>query len=475
VKKIFSIVLASLMVLGLAATAFAIHAEIPAETQSVVSTGTTQVTLGGEIRTRGWYFDNLKGGLGDDDGRSAAWWDERVRLNVQAVVAPGVVGYVELETHSDFSGDKYVWGTGNTLGVGKHSNGAAGTNAKPGTYIDVLQAWILYSGSGLFGFDSGLKVGHMPLKLSYGQFFDNTQYGDDALVLYMNPIKPLHIAALTIKFNECVTGGDCRFDNTNDLDGYVGLLTYKWDDKNTIGVNYTYLNQSDLELQMSDLGLHADGAFGAFGYKVQGDIQFGSVGNRDEKDIGGWALSGYANYDFTPSNVPLNLRGSVVYGSGEGDNRDDSLDEFIPFVGNIQNYSFIYEYNHATTAFNKSGLNSAFPSDGHAAGVANTFYLNLGLDWFAMKDLTLSADLYGFWASDTGAFEHALRDAGVHHHDVSSDAGWEIDAKMKYKVARNLVYQIDAGYFGTGSFYEDAYGIDKHGVTALRHSLTLSF
>jgi len=87
---------------------------------------------------------------------------------------PRVVGFVELETHSDFSGDKYVWGTGNTLGVGKHSTGAAGTNAKPGAYIDVLQAWILYTGQGLFGFNSGLKVGHMPLKLSYGEFFDNT-------------------------------------------------------------------------------------------------------------------------------------------------------------------------------------------------------------------------------------------------------------------------------------------------------------
>lgn len=470
-KKLLSVVLASLMILGLAATAFAIHAEIPAETQAVVATGTTQITLGGEIRTRGWYFDQLLGGLGQDDGKSAAWWDERVRLNVQAVVAPGVVGFVELETHSDFSGDKYVWGTGNTLGVGKHSTGAAGTNAKPGAYIDVLQAWILYSGQGLFGFNSGLKVGHMPLKLSYGQFFDNTQYGDDALVLFMDPIKGLHMGALAIKFNECVTGGDCRFDNTNDLDGYVFLTTYKWDDKNTIGLNYTYLNQSDLELQMSDLGLHADGAFGAFGYKLQGDIQFGDVGHgHKEASIGGWAVTAAGNYDFASMNVPLNLRGSFVYGSGEGDNNDDNLDEFIPFVGNIQNYSFIYEYNHATTAFNKSGLNSAFPGDGHAAGVANTMYVNLGVDYKATKDITLSADGYGFWASDTGAFEDA-----VGHHDVSSNAGWEIDAKFKYKVARNLVYQIDAGYFKPGGFYEDAYDIDTKGVTALRHSLTLSF
>ncbi len=55
-------------------------------------------------------------------------------------------------------------------------------------------------------------------------------------------------------------------------------------------------------------------------------------------------------------NVPLNLRGSIVYGSGDDDANDDNLDEFLPFVGNIQNYSFIYEYNHATTA----GANGGF-------------------------------------------------------------------------------------------------------------------
>jgi hypothetical protein len=390
------------------------------------------------------------------DTNDAAWWDQRVRLNVEATVAPGVIGYVQVETESGDSGDKYVWGHGRNRTTG------LAVNSKPDAAITLLQSWILYTGQGLFGFNSGLKIGHMPLKLSYGQFFDNTQYGDDALVLFMDPVKGLHIGALTFKGLEASIA-----DNTDDLDAYVGLLTYKWDPKNTVGINYTYLNLSDIELQMSNLGLHADGAFGAFGYKAAADIQFGDILRNG--DFGGFALSAYLNYDFNSVNVPLNLRGALVYGSGEGDAGDDNLDEFIPFVGNIQNYSFIYEYQHRTTAFNKSGLNPAAPSDGHAAGVANTTYLNLGVDYNASKDIALSADLYGFWASDTDAWEDFVG------RDVDSDAGWEIDAKFKYKVAKNLVYQIDLGYFDPGSFYEDAYGIDDKGVTALRHSLTLSF
>ena len=57
-------------------------------------------------------IDNLAGGLGQEDVNDAAWWDERVRLSVDAVVAPGVEGFVQLETQSDTDGDKYTWGHG---------------------------------------------------------------------------------------------------------------------------------------------------------------------------------------------------------------------------------------------------------------------------------------------------------------------------------------------------------------------------
>ncbi len=453
-KKYLALILGVLFVLSFAASAFAIHAEIPAETQAIVAKGSTQITLGGELRTRGWWRQNLEGGLGVDTN-SQAWWDERVRLSVDAVVAPGVQGFVQLETTSSTDGDKYKWGNGEASGeLSKASGGAGGTNKKPDGTINVLQAWIQYQGAGLFGFNSGFKIGHMPLKLSYGQFFDNTQYGDDALVLFMDPIKQLHVAALTFKGIEGITA-----DNTDDLDAYVGLVTYKWDDKNTVGLNYTYINASDLNLSLQNVGLHLDGAIGGLGYKVAGDLQFGDVGDGPaEASFGGYAVSAAVNYRLDP----VNIRGSFVYGSGDDDLNDDDLDEFVPFVGNIQNYSFIYEYQHRTTASNQSGLNSASPVDGHAAGVANTTYFNLGVDYNPMKDLGLSVDGYYFMATETD-------------NDVDDSAGWEIDAKVKYALAKNLTYQVDFGYFDPDDFYEDAYGIDAEAVTALRHTLILSF
>ena len=83
--------------MSFAASAFAIHAEIPSETTAMVATGTTQITLGGEIRTRGWWESNIAGGK-PVDSPNGAWYDERVRLSLDAQVSPNVEGFVQLES-----------------------------------------------------------------------------------------------------------------------------------------------------------------------------------------------------------------------------------------------------------------------------------------------------------------------------------------------------------------------------------------
>ena len=474
-KKTFAILAAALFVLSFAASAFAIHAEIPADTQAIVAKGGTQITLGGEIRTRGWWRNQLYSSLGQEpanSGSSYSWYDQRVRLLIDAQVSPNVSGRIHLESSGsnyDNTNDKYTWGT-------SFGNSGFG-NAKPKSDLLFLEAWLQYKGSGLFGFPAGVKVGHMPLKLGYGQFFDHTQMGDDALVFFMDPTKQLHIGLLTAKLAEnaafnpttgVITLGTSVTDNTDDLDAYVGLLTYKINDKNTIGLNYTYLNHSDLGFSQQNAGIHADGTIGNFGYRAAFDIQFGKIlkGTDDEAKFKGWQAMLAANYKMDP----VNLRGMFVYGSGDDDATDDDIEEFVPYMGNIQNYAFIYEYQHKTSALNQSGLNPAAPSNGHAAGYANSMVANLGIDWMATKAVTLSLDGYYIWAAETGGWEDVIGE------DVSSTAGWEIDAKVKYAVAKNLTYQFDIGYFDPGGFFEDTNpAADVKGATVMRHLLTLSF
>lgn len=424
--------------MSFAASAFAIHAEIPSETQAIVAKGTTQITLGGELRTRGWYTRNIAGASASPTGESdSAWVDQRLRLSIDANVSPNVQGYIQLESGDSVISDTTIWGNRN-----QHLPG-----------FNVLQAWILYHGTGLFGFHSGIKVGHMPLALGEKLFFDHTRFGDDAVVFFMDPTKDLHIAFVWDKVTgegnghrvipilgipaNTLTGS--RFDNTDDLDGYVGLAVYKLDAKNTVGINYTYLNQSDARYTAQNLGIHANGNIAGFGYKAEADINFGELGNSDFK---GYAGMLGVNYMVDPAT----LRASFAYGSGPEAGSSD-IDQFTPYLSEVQNYTFIYEYLVNSTAGGKS------------TGLANTTYYNLGADFSPMKDLKASIDGYILRASESNS------------PSGSKNAGWEVDLKVVYNVAKNLAYQVDAGYFKTGRFYGD----NREDVTVLRHMLTLNF
>ena len=262
-KKYLALVLGVLFVLSFAASAFAIHAEIPSETQAVVSAQDIQITLGGEIRVRGWYIgndgdgsfavvDNDSGNVEhmptiDHDGdihcyshhgtpyspmthvgadtSATTYYDQRVRLFVDAKLSPNLSGRVALETGNGQT-DVYNWGN---------------FNSKP-TTMSILESWIMYTGlwPPWFPFRrqgrsyaSGSSV--------IGQFFDHTKFGDDAIVFFMDPTKELHVSLIDIKFSGDGSGSPLNIpllglDNfssgstssySDDLDGYVAALAYK--------------------------------------------------------------------------------------------------------------------------------------------------------------------------------------------------------------------------------------------------------
>jgi len=435
-KKFLAIILGAIFVLSFAASAFAIHAEIPAETQAVVAGGSTQISIDGDIRTRGWYLSNIVSATTGakeingipGDGGSSSWYDQRIRLGVDAKVTPNVEGYIQLESGNEVDGtagisaDRYIWGSG--------------LDQVPAD-IKILQDWILYTGQGLLGMPAGLKIGHMPLALGEEQFFQNTKFGDDAIVFFMDPVKEMHVALLTIKFVE-----GTRQSNTDDLDGYVGLMVYKWDPKNSVGINYTYLNLSAAGLKESDLGLHANGNLSGFTYKAEADFQFGDKATGTKAK--GYGLMAGLGYQVDP----VGIRASAAYGSGDDDGTGQK--NFDTFLSNVQHYTLVYEYMVTSAA------------NGISTGISNTTYGNLGVDFAPMKDLKASLDGYVLRATKSNT--------AVAGSD-SKDIGWEADAKIVYSLARNLSYQVDAGYLKAGSFYGD----DKKNVTVLRHMITLSF
>jgi hypothetical protein len=465
-KKYLALVLGVIFTLGFAASAFAIHAEIPAETQAVVAKGATQITLGGELRFRGEYkhaTDLNQSTIVENADDSDAAYDGRVRIRIQADVSKNTMGVIHLETGSGTT-DVYAWGTtGEAAGVYRQVGGG-----KKGT-LDVLEAWILHKGSGLLGIPAGLKVGHMPLALGNNIFFNRTKFGDDAIVLFFDPTKELHIGLLTIKLMENTSG------ITDDATAYVALLAYKGngfnlnadytrvdDQRNHITTNGvanggTAMGAGDNGTQLNNIGLRADVTFGNLNVMADVEMQSGKsdyAGSLADIKHKGRAYVVGAKYKLDPATL------SLGYGVGSGDNDSADLDNnvFVTAVPNTQNMTYVYDYR----VVGATGLTNT--------GIANTTYVKAGVAANLTKDLSADLNYYVLRATKANSGT-AINGLTTH---LSKKIGSEIDAKITYKIDKNLVYFVEGGYLWTGAFYDSA-TIVADDVYAVRHGITLSF
>jgi hypothetical protein len=358
------------------------------------------------------------------------------------------------------------------------------------------QAWIQYTGSGLLGVPAGLKVGHQLITLGEKQFLNHERFGDDALVLFVNPTKELTLAAATAKLNEGLytLPGD-------DIDAYVLMGTYKVNKDNTLGLYYFYADNDDLTqafggayaaterngLSFQDLGVHANGMLaGILSYALEVDAQFGKADvqpdatnliSTDDLKYAGYGI--YLKGGLKIPDTPLNLRASFAYGSGDQNGLEDGkIKEFQACMGfdsetalaRYVHYTQIYERTIATAALLQTlgGSGNIFGPHRNT-GIANTTYFNLGADLAATQNLSLSLDGFLLRASKVGGWEDLVGD------DVSKSVGWEADFKGSYKLAKNLNYFVEAGYFSPGAFYEDTFVDDRHSVTQVIHGLNLTF
>jgi len=445
VKKYLAIVLGVVLVLSFAVVA-------SAEDKS-------EVTLGGKILPRGWYFDNINSSNLPVKTESEAMYSTNVYLTIDAKVAENVRGFMELETGSSTSG-LYYWGN--------HDSKADG-------HLWFRQAWVQYTGSGLLGVPAGIKVGHMLLTLGEKQFLNHERFGDDAILLTVEPTKELLIGLLTAKLNEGLNEA-----HSDDTDAYVLLGTYKIDKDNTVGLNYTLIHSDALaegtypptpdvdSLNFQNLGLHADGKVTGLSYAAEVDFQFGKIkglpGDADTK-FSGYGILAKLGYKVDP----VNLRASFALGSGDSNRNDNKVKEFQTLVGNdnqgatarLVHFTQLYE-----RAIRTAATEQVLTDNTRTTGIANTTYYNLGLDLDPIKDLSLSLDGY------------ILRATKAWTSGQSKNVGTEVDLTGSYKLAKNLTYFVQAGVFTPGKFYTTGTSpliSDKKTATMAVHGLCLTF
>jgi hypothetical protein len=464
-KTLAAAALSSVMVLGLAASGFAADDT----TTGVVTKGASKITLDGSVRERGMYDKNSA----VDGSQSRTAYDSRVQLGVNAQVSDQATGYVKLESGTD-SGDTDMWGNDHATGLFTGGDKANG--------LTLLEAWVNYNPGSW-----GVKAGHMPLALGNKIFFDHTGSGDDALVFYTNLGEATHIAALTIKFDEQFVN-----DSSDDLDGYVALVTHKVSDSLNLGANLTYLrggadstDPTDRNivtgvitagaelwqgLSMSNMGLTADGKIGAIEYMADAEFQFGTVfddgTNNGDVDASGWAAKVGGKYDLGVGKIGL-LFG---YGSGNDlDDTDNDADNFINFLTDTTYDTIIAGYRSNIPGNGMGGLNS---------GLSNLTLIQLNGSTktacpLTGKDLSLFASASYMQLSEDMDNDPTV--LGTNHVD---NVGTELDLIATWALTAGLSYKIEAAYMWTGDVYETEIAgdtINGENLAFVRHGLDLKF
>lgn len=480
-KTLTTAALSSAMVLGLTAIATAaIESDIPAQTTPIACIGATKVILDGDIRMRGYMQKDYK-----KDSASTTAYDGRVRLGTKARVSDFAVGYVQLET-GDSSGDTYQWGYGNASGL--HTGGSKQVDGA--TDLSILQAWIDYSPG-----NWGVKVGHMPLSLGNKLFFDHTGSGDDAILLYGDPMENTHAAVLTIKFDEQYPG-----DNSDDLDGYVGLITHKYSDTLKIGANWTYLKGGSSENQAGDtladgtayadsygqniggvdyelapgmefnnIGLTVDGKVDAFSYMLDGEFQFGDYSQLGSTtvDAKGWAVQVAGTWDLGGAKVGL------LYGYGSGD--DDASDADVTDDNDNENFTnFLTDTRYQTTII---GYRQKVPGQ----ATKNTGLANLSLYQINASTKT-TCPLTGKELALKGRVTYAMLNEEISIAGAGSpkedELGTELEFFATWKLDCGLSYKIEAAYLFSGDAWKTSTtgaGSDPDDQYFLRNGFELQF
>jgi hypothetical protein len=441
VRKILALVLGVLFILSLTAIAFA--------------EDKTEITLGGKILVRGWNLSNIAqtadSGLAYLPTKADAqtFYSTNVNLMVDAKVTDNVRGFLEIETASGGNRNSglYLWGDTNP-------NTGTGYDTKPNADLLYRQAWIQYTGAGL-GVPAGIKVGHMLYSLGQEKFLNFKRFGSDGILVWIDPTKEAHIALSTWKLDE---GSLNRFD---DMDAYIADLGYMWDKDNTVGANYTYVRDDSSNVDFSNIGVNANGKISGLSYGAEVDLQFGEVKDGTEKTkFRGYGIFAKLGYMIDP----VNVRASFAYGSGDTNDTDNKNKEFVTLEG--PDYGYTARLIHYTQIYErvlKTAASGGGPTDNNAnTGIANTTYYNLGIDVNPMQDLSLSLD--GFYLTATKTAK-----------GVDDYIGSEIDFAGTYKIAKNLSYIVQAGYFLSGDFYKDEFSIKDKDVLMVVHGLQLTF
>jgi hypothetical protein len=506
--------------------AFAVPADIPADTKAAISKGGVQVTIFGDLRFRGTWLKNtqdfsnegraprdasaaaktITGALGPNNmfyngflnnnivrqtiissgATERSLFESRIRLGFDIAANANTTGRILLEAGANNTMDNMPWGASN---AGIATRGASGNNGlvpgdSKGNEMRILEAWLQHKGSGLFGVPAYFKIGHMPIRVGNGIFYSHTRFNDDAIVMGIEPIKGFNADFAYVKNAE----NNIMLDD--DADTYSLMLNYHIAKNSKIGADVSYFRQQNggpllqpallagntvtPNTDLWNIGINAKTDLGINGLEraIDGAYQTGKMQNipfgvgglaEQQVDLEGWAMTFDASYKFDPVKISLGFG----YGSGQDDDivpgKEMKNKTFQTSLESIPHYTFVYEY------FTPNAANMTW------GGLANTMYLRLKAEADITKELYADLSVYYLRAvknnANTNPYGWAGKDAAIaltraglaNLNNDSKDIGIEIDANIKYKIDKNLTYYIEGGYLFAGDFWKNVTGPVNNG------------
>ncbi len=478
----------------------------------VVADALAEISVGGTIDVRGRWRENNndlnKDGAPDGTANgSTAYWEQKVNLWVDAKIAEGLKGYVELQSAG--ADGFQTWGASRT-----NTDTAPNSLLNENRGLSLLEIRYAYIDFMIPKIPVGIKIGHFPVVLGHSIWADTSYWGSDGLLIYSAPIKELMIALGTLKGYETASN-----TNRTDADLYVLMANYTFMPKNTVGANASYLLRagargqgkalaneywSDLaaggaandtpnsgafdkinNVRVWNIMLTADGAFDfGLGYKFEIDKQFGRFSEKGYEETydngthstnfraGGLAFLLGVNYGIAEI---AEVRFNAAYGSGDkcgewsastaggtvnGDACKNSGNRFEGYLSfNNYGYTMIYE----DIVGQKTGISTMGSGD---FGLYNTMYINVGAGVTPLKDMSVGLDIY------------YLRAMKEFYYGQKKNIGWEVDLNFGYQIYKNLKWTLLAGYFLPGNHYKAVNSTDTvkdDAAWAFEQVLSLSF
>ena len=429
------------------------------------------------------YYEGENAGKKKDD-RSTAFFRQRLRVQTEFVVSPG------LSLITRFDALEKIWGDNNWSGARGNTfsrpHNITKDTTKEQENIEFEQAYIQYmSKVGIWW------IGYAPHDFWGTTFGDTTQ--TQALVQWILPLNQNW--TIGAKYFKTYEGSSSAFNGDRGIDGddnaYVGIAMYK--NENLEGglkvayrriANFKDGNHPALAKlpPMYDeavidgwlLTPYFKGQFGPVTLQSEleywnGDLESDLSGVSDV-DMEMWAFYADAKVDLGPAYVG----GRFVYASGQDYGRTKITgSNFAPFWeacwGGVDLRQTLILWNDDVTNW----VGNVW---GQGPGVKNAFFYQVygGYKW----------DKFDFFAS----LAYAKADEAWADTDTitpykvdDDDYGWELDVTATYSITNNLKYMVGAGYLWTGDYFKFK---PKHGtgsyhdtddIYLITNKLTLTF